>query len=323
MELWLKFRNRKKRVMTELHDRIKMVENNVEVIPDLKYLWKVIYNNGTYIAQDELGHEVEVTLGDIMTDASWNIGYALDPETVPRTVRKDYVIERAKNKLSEFLDAQILHTEKNKENNYQESFKAIAERHENMEVVYDLDQGHLGEIFVKNYLRKLAIDGILPIEINGADVFEDVVDKIDFFVRIKKHIRGVEIESTSEDSENSEDIAVQFTLMSRKTQVLNKRKIMTDAIFDRGLLGDANVDDVALLYLHERYIRRAIGKWKYKRLSEDSSSPIPGGPEKLFEDRGQREVLHRLFDDLLGEEYIDGICVTLNLENMRKPVEKL
>lgn len=300
--------------MLELKDQIRAIERNESFNPNTPHLWRVQGDSsGIYLAQDEHGNTQEISKGDILTDFSWGIGYILDPDTTPRLLRKEYAIALARYEILQLTNRQILMEESRGIGPGSASFAAIREHHE----AGSWDLGHQAEVFVTNYLKKIVIDHNIPLEILDVDVFEDVEDKIDFIVQTKQYTRGVGVEIDASD--NAPAFAVQFTLMDRKNQVLNKQEIMRNALFERGIRGDVRIDDAVLLYLNERYVRRAIGKWKHKRLSPNSSSPPPGGPETLFESRGQKELLHRLLDSILGVEYVDELCMKLGVADS-KPV---
>ena len=308
---------KKAKEMLRLKEQIKEVERNERTEHGLPYSWRTKMNpDGTFIARYQ-DKEVSITLGDMLTDMSWGIGYDLDPETVPYPVRKEYVIELAKWRIRQLLDRQILHDESSRETESQQTFLAIQRRFEEGE----WDLGHVAETMIKNYLKKLSIDRRLPVEVVDVDLFEDVIDKIDFILQVKNGHRGVDVEVEVEE-EIGDNVAVQFTLKERKQQVLNKRKILQDRLFGQGAEGEVRIDDAVVLFLHERYVRRALKHWREQFNQDDSNFPMPGGPESHLENRGQVEVLHRLFDDLLGESEVESICEDLGLERLSKPVKK-
>ncbi len=94
--------------------------------------------------------------------------------------------------------------------------------------------------------------------------------------------------------------------------MLKKHKIIADH-FETGLIGDEKIDSIALLYLGEQYIRRAIGKWVHTK--------APGGPEQYLEDDGKRDILHRLLDQYLGEVRVTTICTDLGIQAGKRPVK--
>ncbi len=306
----------KRNVMKKLKENLRLIENGEIFEHECKHSWDVsIDSQGNYIAKDIHGNISDLTIGDILTDFRWDLGYILDPETVPNIVRKKYALELAKYRILNYANDQILDEYSGTDDDYAETFKIVKEKIESN----NLALGHIAEVFVSNYLKKLSINEKIPINVIDVDIFEDIVDKIDFIFSIKDHYHGVDVEI---EENGSKSVAVQFTLKSKKKQVLNKRKIFEDALFDRGLIGDIVIDDGIVLFLHERYVRRAIRRWQHRYLSDKSQVPLPGGPERYFKDSGQRDLLHRLLDDFLGEDYIEEVCKSLGLEKNRKSVKK-
>ncbi|MFA6131401.1 MAG: hypothetical protein WC730_04045 [Patescibacteria group bacterium] len=310
---------KKQDIMRLLKERCHATEQNQEWNPELRYTWRVkITEDGTLIAFDDQGNETPITLGDIITDATWGIGYIL-PGVLPSITRKLYALELAKQQLLELTNEQIFLEELHQKEAIHPSLEAVAKRRADSKDILSWDIGHIAEQFIRNYLKKISINRLLPIEIIDVDIFEDVFDKIDFIMRLRTQAFTVDIESAERPSQ---DIAVQFTLKDEKQQVLKKRQIMEEALFESGPIGDIRIDGAILIYLNERYIRRAIGRWKSERLSPSSRSPIPGGPERHFEGRGQRELLHRLLDNAFGDAKVEDILKNIGVEPMHYKMTK-
>ena len=303
---------KKAEVMNVLRTRFRAIENGSTFQPDTEHIWNVRCVDGVFIAREHTGAETEITAGDIMTDFTWGVGYVLDPHSVPYNIQKQYAVALAKHRVLHLADEQILfHESEHGDEKSKKTFRILQERKEHD----DWALGHVAERFIVNFLKKLSINLDVDFDIQEVDVFEDVVDKIDFVLRVKNWTRGVDIETQN----GGKDVAVQITLKNTKDQVYLKHQIMHEAIFERGLQGDIQLDDAILLYIDEKYIRQAFGKWRHKRLTPTSISPPPGGPELLMNKRGQEELLHRLLANIYSPEAIQKLCEHIGVAS-GKPV---
>ena len=119
--MYIKFKNENiQKVITEWQeekqDVMKTLKHNLHAIDDASYsllekagAQTVTYNNenGMYNVRTSDGATVPITLGALMTDGTWGISCKLD-KSVPRQVRKEYLVKEARSKLSELYDRQII-----------------------------------------------------------------------------------------------------------------------------------------------------------------------------------------------------------------------
>ncbi len=169
------------------------------------HMYQVTVNEaGAFIAQSASEKEYTLTLGDLYTDEAWGIGYQLSTK-VPKYIRKQYVLEYARRKISQLLDKQILIEETQNQEHPKESFLALKERFEKAKNVLDLDRGHQAEVMIVNFLSKLSLNGHLESKIIPADIYEDVVDKLDFIIQFPESNLGVDVRTQNR-------VGVQVTL---------------------------------------------------------------------------------------------------------------
>ena len=179
-----------------------------------------------FFAQDNNGQDQEVTIGDIMCDGDWGISYYLDPITVPRNVRKRYLIERAKGELRDYLDTQIVFDETKSQFTDSKKFHAYQEWQKAKDRgIYQ--SGFFSEKLVRNFMNKLTYNHDLPFFIIAGDVFQDVNQKIDFIIHRKSHHRGVDVE-TVDDADPSLDSDIGIKLLYKILIRCSKNGVQAD-----------------------------------------------------------------------------------------------
>lgn len=312
-DLLKKLQIEKRHLENRLKETYALMERGEVFVPEAEYLVEVGFVDGVFF--EVVGEKKTIiSRGQILTGIEWGIGYVLDPVSVPLELRKEYAASITKRKILELLNKQIIHAEKEQSETFGKSFLAVEKRLENARSEIDWDIGHLAERLVLSYLRRLSLDGILPIEVEEVDVFEDVVDKIDLVIDIngmdQKH--GYEVET------GSARLGIQVTLKNTKDQVLKKRDIVNEVFLSRGFLGDIKIDDIRVLYLNEKYIDKALKKWRRKK--DTNGRRVPFAPDFYLEEGGQKELLHRLFDDLLGVESVMLIGKKLGFKKDNVPI---
>ena len=169
-------------IMRKLHEDLEALDHP-EIHP--------IQEKGSYFVKYDKGKlyskGVEITKGMLMTDGEWDIRYHLDP-SVPVELREEYLIEEAKRRIRALYDRQIIEdqigskrTDEGKKKAYS-SFKEEAATREQV-------GGWVAERLVKTFLKRIAIDYDLDLDLIETDVYEDVEHKIDFAIRFKSRAR--------------------------------------------------------------------------------------------------------------------------------------
>ncbi len=92
----------KQKIMQRLKEKIALLDDphyNPQQRSDERLITKEGEN---YVVQGEKGAEANVTKGEIITDMEWGLYYHLDPTSIPRNVRKRYLIEDTKPELCRY-----------------------------------------------------------------------------------------------------------------------------------------------------------------------------------------------------------------------------
>lgn len=255
---------------------------------------RIVCENGKYFwrGAKEGKPNIEVTLGDIMTDGEWGILYFLDPTSVPKNVRKKYLVESAKMDLRKFLDWQIVWDETGSQqtpsgvkNSY---YKSVDEKE-------SLRSGVLAEKIVRNIFAKLVLDFDIGLEISESDVYQDVEKKVDFILRRKKHYRGVEIK----EDESVLDIGVQLTLHDEK-KVLHFKNEQIAQAREKISKGEDKILDIILVSVPAGF--------NFSGLYEEfKKNPWCGGPEKYLPIEIKKKFVRKILQGMVSEHELEEI----------------
>lgn len=242
---------------------------------------RVFEKDGKFVS----GNMETVTIGELITDGEWDINYNLDAETIPRNIRKRYLIERTKIKLQRLLDDQIAVNEKESENVHfmkRDAYKKSLEEKETEKA------GLLAEKMIRNLLKKVSLDLGGDFEINKADLYQDVNQKIDFIIRRNIRERGVRVE---EDKKNT---GIQFTINTREDVIKHKTKQVEQA--NKDLQPSDNIQDIILVSVPIKEVNSVYGEWKKDKKS--------GGPDKLWGVEERRRIFIHIMKGFLTPEEI-------------------
>ena len=172
--------------------------------------YPVTFKNGMFhvAISDNPADEKIITLGDVLIAPAWGVEYHLNPDTVPRWVRKRYALERAKSALRHMADIQIMHDEINNDHSDEAVQTIYSIRFGNYLGKHPETLGLLMERLAESILKRFAIDCPLDIVVKDADIHEDVEQMTDFFIKKKKAPQA---------------IAVQFTIGDRTIESIGKK----------------------------------------------------------------------------------------------------
>src|SRR3989338_11216754 len=260
-EVILETQKYKQEIMTALHERFKAIERK-EQQEVLKGQRLITMKEGKFVWNTETDKgEIQVTLGELLTDQEWGVEYVLDVETIPRQIQKRFAVEQAKFQLRELLNEQIILNETGRTDTpyyLHDIYNKLAQK------TSETQSGFLAERGVRNFLKKMVIDYGLPVEIIDADVFQDVMEKIDFSIRSNTGHRGVEVEP---GSEHQKYLGFQFTTLDPKSRepeaierLEKKRKQITDV--KKRFSVDLEVDDILLITVPSRVYKKAFRNWR-------------------------------------------------------------
>jgi hypothetical protein len=272
------FQEKKQEIMINLKKQLADLDSPEygQEIPDEARF--IRYSEGKYFDLDG----EQVSLGVLLTDAEWGIKYYLDPRTVPREVRKKFIIEQTKLNLQNYFDQQIIANETSRR--YTDVYKQGAYRHLKEERASGHEtMGHTAEKMVRTFLKKLSVDfPELDFEIKKADVFQDVQQHIDFIIRRRLHRRGVKVNVPTE----KEAAGVQFTTNPEK---IGKKEHQAD-VAKQHLTEEDAIDDIIVVFLPLEEFAPIYDQWKKKK--------TPGGPDKLWPAGTKEKIFRNLLKDM-------------------------
>jgi len=278
----------KQRVMNWLKIQFsKINRQETEYMPGARH---VRMENGHFVAENPDGTTEIISLGSILTDGIWGIDYDLDPQTVPKILRKRYLIEKARLFLQRYLDYQLgILKEKSEqtEENYKHAYSGLIKNRQRLNT-----EGHLAERMVYAYIRKLTFDYNLPFKIDFGNIFEDIRLKMDFVIRIQKRKRGVMVEG----AEDAQTYGIQFTISTNSLQ--EKAEQVAKALEDARRLG-LNIDDIILVQVPLKDVKHLFAVWSVDKPS--------GGPDKLWDNKVKKEIFQNLLKDLFSPEQIGAM----------------
>jgi len=281
----------KQRMMGHLKKKIANLDNP-EYKPKRNRKERPVHSeDGKYFWTEDDGSQQELTLGQIMTSHEWNQRLFLDPETVPKRIRKRYIIEAAKHKIGEKADLQIVESKKGADflpdpvkNAYEMAISKDASEQER--------PGVLAEKMARVFLKRLTFDHDLPFEIKWADVYQDVSEKIDFIVQRKHQIRGVGVEADDRDK-----VGVQFTIANGWSRLSHKQKQLRKA--RKQIKGEAPVEDIVLVSVPMQDITAANIKWKEDKRKNS------GGPDQYLSEESLEALYRGILKEILTEDEIE------------------
>ncbi len=254
--------------------------------------------SGSYFIFSESGERDPITLGEIITDFEFGQEYYLDPDSVPRVIRKKYLLEKAKSQLRDLLDDQIILDEWGRGN------ALIAEAVDIKRDIMRTDKfergapaGFLAEVMVTNFLDKLAIDFDLDLQFVKVDVYEDVAHKIDFIVKRSQHHRGVKAVA-QEEGVTPEVVGIQFTI-NQMPEVLSKKNQQVREM-RRKLGEEIQLDDIVLVSLPIRNLNDAYTEWLEQRRPA-------GGPDKLWDRSVKIAIIEGVLHGIVSPEEVESL----------------
>lgn len=236
------------------------------------------------------GKTREATVGEIMTDAEWNIFYHLDKKTTPRALLKKYFLERTKHELGQLLDFQIIASERASRlvDPFKKGAYGALEMARKSNTLFQ-QSGFIAESMVKNMLRKLAYDVGADFDIIVGDVFQDVEQKIDFIIHKKKKFRGVSVEA----SDKVRDIGIQFTINPN----VREHKLEQIRRAKRNMLSREDVGEIVLVTIPLQSANALMHEWQAMGMPA-------GGPDKLLARRGAKYIVYELLSNIMPQEQI-------------------
>jgi hypothetical protein len=308
---------KKQEIMRALQEDLKNLDNadyEIEKIPDARpvmYLNKTSYvQRGSAIEKISTGglhaqyasRMSSVTIGEIIADGEWGIEYDLDTKTVPRAVRKRYLVERAKRQLRHLLDGQIIIDELN--NSQTHIYKREAYRHIASDASAEFKSGFIAERMIESFLTTIMYDLNADFKVMKADVYQDVEQKIDFIIKRKFHTRSVQVEEDTADVASPTErasLGIQCTINLDRSKLEHKERQIEQA--RRGLAKEGPVEDLVLVQIPSLHIRSIYEKWARSKTS--------GGPTKLWDKEVKVIIFREIMKGILTPQEIEEYCQRL------------
>jgi len=279
----------KQKIMEELKSALEAIKTDQEPTEPLGK--RAIYDKDTQMFIVE-GYNGQVTRGDIMTDMIWGTYYQMDADTVPRIMRKQYLVELAKCKLSKLLERQVgfdagMFTKPDAKISQQ----AVKDKIHNHEKLSEGEYGFVAERLAVNVLRKKQFDEASPLRVVESDVDLEP-QKVDFIVRVPHHLRGVDIELDNREGQ-TKTIAVQLKTLKTK----NTTKRYRSPIIDRARKSLVNneeysIDDLIGIKVDSSQVMSAYNNWAH-------AGYPPGGPEKFLNEDFKQSLVNSILKDIL------------------------
>jgi hypothetical protein len=206
--------------MQHLYSELHAIDHPLEERERDPQSLQVRFENGHYMTTMD-GTPCELTEGEVITAGEWGYILHLD-SSVPRAVRKRHVVESAKREIRTYVDEQIYLEEVNSNRNRTYVTEAysnlLQERDENLE-----RKGKIAEKVIATFFERLQYDTELDFTLEPADIYQDVIQKVDFIVKKRRHERGVQVEEGGA-------AGIQFTInntpevLAKKIAQINRAK---------------------------------------------------------------------------------------------------
>lgn len=289
----------KQRRMRELKQELRDLDN-----PDFEPTQpegsrRVEMRGDVYVWVKEDGSEQEIQQSDIELDPNWGVQYFLDPETVPRIVRKQYIVDHAKRDIFDALNAQIILEEASKKSNapgLRETYGRVKYEGESAKE----RSGFIAEQLVQNILERAVLDLGMEFKVEPADAYQDVTQKVDFVLRrTSRGDRGVGVES---DESSPNVIGIQFTI--NPTEKARRRKREQIKKSKQRLEPEDRIEDILLVQMPMDEVQKIYRQWK-------DEGEQPGGPEQLLDKKQTEFILRGILDGFLEQSEIDSLIERL------------
>lgn len=285
----------KMRVMAWLKREMAKLDHETETeVPDPEK--RQISAEGDGLAWSRADGTVQrVTAGEVLTDGIWGVEYDLGCD-VSRSLRKRYLIEKAKRSIGKYLDYQLgvdQRKSKQADPRLRGGYSGLLKSRERMET-----EGHLAERIVFSFLKKISIDHGFPFAIEAANVYEDIELKIDFILKVKSKRRGLAVEG----SEDVRTVGIQFTIGRG-----SKEKKMVQVSEAKPQAKKMGIDDILIVRLPLKELHRMFAAW--------SVNKPPGGPDGYWDAKTKATILKGVFQGLFEPEEIEDMCSRVAPQN--------
>ncbi|OGI88070.1 hypothetical protein A2995_01850 [Candidatus Nomurabacteria bacterium RIFCSPLOWO2_01_FULL_33_24] len=272
---------KKEKIVRKFKLALKSLDDNkIEKLKQKEEEIMVDFKGGKLITEEK-----EITLGELVTDGDWGIKYYLG-ETIPRIVKKEFLLAKAKREILLLLNDQIIINELSSPTDElkKKAYRGIESREEN-----NLQPGIIAERMVKNLIKKETIDKDIDFRIIEADVYQDVEEKIDFIIKRKNKNRGVGVQA-------SNVFGIQFTINTNEKVLERKKRQIRYAKYQARQEG---IGDIILVNIPINDVMKVYNEWQEKKSS--------GGPDKLWKIETKKKIFKNVLKGILSEEEINQL----------------
>ena len=291
------FQKEKEKLVEKMHKLLQIVDKGGEIPFGEKDLISVGLNqNGEY---QTFGKKSGViTKGDIAAASLWGKNLKLNSE-IDRKTKKEFILRETRREISKLWDKQLsLMVKDSRETNHIKSIQGLetSAKYEENQEYEKIKGGHLAEKMVNSFFTKILENNDFPFSIEEADVYDDAIDKIDFYFHIKKeYTRGLNVEACGEEKDCIEknNIGIQYTM---NKDAIEKKKKQIESAKKR-----VDIDDIVLITVPLDHISEALEKWKADKKNKSNFS----GPERFLDDDLKEELFKSLLSNLPKELNID------------------
>jgi len=264
-----------------------------------------------YESQPLPERETTPTVGEAISNIRWGVEPA-QIETFSRQERKKLLVAQARVQLEELYDRQLLeiHIESLATDDLsRQVFEVIEGQFEDRNTKGEIPPGILAEKIVENWLLQTIEDYNLPIQMTPADVYDDVVNKVDFFLTRKKQssvdeqsvVRGVEVDASEETDPSVPRSEVGIQFVSNKDKELESIKQSQLARIKEWAASHGKKEpEIELVQVELEYntIQEVLSAWK-------KDGRPPGGPERYLFEQEQETIFREVLGEILTREELD------------------
>ncbi|MDP2790045.1 MAG: hypothetical protein Q8O51_02875 [bacterium] len=281
------YQEQKQQLMRKMHEQFQVLDAGGTLETE-QGAWSVLQQDEGKLIAIGGGRQIDLSLGQMMTDAEWGMAYDVNDASIHRNTKKHYIIERTKQQLQDLLDAQIFTVESKRGTTHLKLHKAYELAREDRDST-QAQMGIIAERMVRTYLEQLAWDyPDLGFTVERGDAQQDVENKIDFIIHRRSHARGVNVEPI----EGSKDAGIQFTTRQDAEGLAHKQEQI-----DRAKRFAREVDDLVLVQIP---IERFVGAYKAWQ-----SKQTPGGPERYWHQQTKDEIFRNVMAGFLTPEEVE------------------
>lgn len=247
------------------------------------------------------------TVGEVISNIRWDI----QPSTIDgftRREKKQILVAQAKYQIEQLYNKQLLEIHIGSSATDALSRKAFEAVEGSMERGED-PPGILAERLVETWLMQTIEDFDLPVQLTPADVYDDVVNKVDFFLTRKKQtavdeqavVRGVEVDASEETDPSIPRSEVGIQFVSNKDTELEEKKLRQLArIKEWAASHGKKKPEIELVQVELGYntVKGVLEAW------EKDGKP-PGGPERYLFEQEQKTIFREVLSEILTREELD------------------